>query len=616
MKTTNCYILGISAFYHDSSIALLKNGSLVFAAQEERYTRIKADASFPKKALRDCLQRNFINIDDIDLLIFYENPTKKYHRIVSDCINNTPNSLGSFLRGVYPWAKGKKDQAYFIQNEIKTALNLNSLTEIPPVFCTDHHLSHAASAFYPSPYYEAAILCIDGVGESETTSIWYGCGNKISKHFSIKYPHSLGLLYSAFTQYTGFKVNFGEYKLMGLAPYGKPIYAALIKENLITIHADGNYSLNLSYFSFRNGKKMINHRFEKLFNHKARKPESEITQHEMDIASSIQLVINEIILKLVNKIYRELNTANLCMAGGVALNCVTNGYIAEQSAFKNIWIQPAANDAGGALGAAYLGWHAYLQQERVPSSNADAMQGAYLGPYFLEHEIENYLNSVSAYYEKYTLDDLINETARLLAEGNVIGWFQGKMEFGPRALGNRSILGDPRSAKMQSIMNLKIKFRESFRPFAPSILAEYAQDYFNLTTASPYMLFVKKINTQYRIKMQDDHKHLFGLELLGLQRSIIPAVTHVDYSARVQTVHSETNPLYYQLIKAFHNLTQCPLLVNTSFNVRGEPIVCSPMNAYDCFMSTEMDYCAIGNFLLKKTKQPNKNRKVACSWLD
>lgn len=616
MKTTNCYILGISAFYHDSSIALLKNGGLVFAAQEERYTRIKADASFPKNALRDCLQRHNLHIDDIDFLIFYENPTKKYHRIFNDCINNIPNSLGSFIRGVYPWAKGKKDQACLIQNEIKIALNLNSLTEIPPIFCTDHHLSHAASAFYPSPYNEAAILCIDGVGESETTSIWYGNGNKISKHFSIKYPHSLGLLYSAFTQYTGFKVNFGEYKLMGLAPYGKPIYAELIKEKLITIYEDGSYLLNLNYFSYRNGKKMINHRFEKLFNHKARKPESEITQHEMDIANSIQLVINEILLKLVNKIYRELNTENLCMAGGVALNCVTNGYIAEQSSFKNIWVQPAANDAGGSLGAAYLGWYEYLNHEREPGSNMDAMQGAYLGPCFLENEIEHYLNSVSARYEKYSLNDLINETARLLAEGNIIGWFQGKMEFGPRALGNRSILGDPRSPKMQSIMNLKIKYRESFRPFAPSILAEYAQDYFNFTKASPYMLFVNKVSKQYRIKMQDEQNHLFGLELLGLQRSTVPAVTHVDYSARVQTVHPETNPLYYGLIKAFYNLTQCPLLVNTSFNVRGEPIVCSPKNAYECFMSTEMDYCAIGSCLLTKTKQPNKNRKVATLWLD
>jgi carbamoyltransferase len=616
MKRANCYIIGISAFYHDSSIALLENGELVFAVQEERYTRIKADDTFPKNALRDCLKRYKLNINDIDFIIFYENPTKKYHRILNNCMAMIPNSLGNFMRGVCPWAGGKNNQSQLIQNEIKMALNLSPLIEVPPIFCTDHHLSHAASAFYPSPYNEAAILCVDGVGESESMSIWYGKGNKISKFSDIKYPHSLGLLYSAFTKYTGFKVNSGEYKLMGLAPYGRPVYAELIKEKLMTIHEDGSYLLNLKYFSYQNGKKMINHRFERLFGRKSRNPESEITQHEMDIASSIQLVINEIILKLANKIHSELNTLNLCMAGGVALNCVANGYIAEHGPFKNIWIQPAAGDAGGSVGAAYLVWHDYLNHKRKLHSNADSMKGAYLGPDFSDDEIARCLDSMSANYKKYSLNELTSKTAHLLSEGNVIGWFQGRMEFGPRALGNRSILGDPRSPKMQSTMNLKIKYRESFRPLAPSILAEHAYDYFSFIHPSPYMLFVNKIREAYRVKIENKQKDLFGLELLALPRTTIPAITHVDYSARIQTVHSETNPIYHQLIKEFYALTNCPLLINTSFNVRGEPMVCSPKNAYDCFMSTEMDYCVIGSYLLAKIQQSEKNRKVAVFPLD
>ncbi len=503
-----------------------------------------------------------------------------------------------------------------IHNEIKLALNISPLLEIPPIFCTDHHLSHAASAFYPSPYDEAAILCIDGVGEFETMSVWHGKENQITKIYDIKYPHSLGLLYSAFTYYTGFKVNSGEYKLMGLAPYGRPIYAELIKENLIKINEDGNFSLNLKYFSYQNGKTMINHHFEKLFNHETRKPESEISQHEMDIASSIQVVFNETILKLINKIHSDLKIPNLCMAGGVALNCVANGYIAEHGPFKNIWVQPAAGDAGGSVGAAYLLWHDYLKNKRKLNHNSDSMKGAYLGPEFTDDQIETYLTSVNAQYKKISLDELTKKTASLLAKNNVIGWFQDKMEFGPRALGNRSILGDPRSPSMQSIMNLKIKYRESFRPFAPSILAEHAYDYFALTYSSPYMLFVSKVNEAHHIKIENEQKDLFGIDLLALPRSTIPAVTHVDYSARIQTVHSETNPKYYKLIKEFHAITGCPVIVNTSFNVRGEPIVYSPQNAYECFMSTEMDYLVIGSFLLSKTQQPQKNLKAAVFQLD
>lgn len=611
MKTNTCYIIGISAFYHDSSIALLANGELIFAAQEERYTRIKADPSFPQNALRDCLESYNLSITDIDYIIFYENPAKKYQRIIKSCADNIPNSLGSFIYGVCSWAGGNVDQESIIRNEIKRALDLSPLMEIPPLFCTDHHLSHAASAFYPSPYDEAAILCIDGVGELETTSVYYGSGSQIKKHSDIKYPHSLGLLYSAFTKYTGFKVNSGEYKLMGLAPYGEPRYKNLITDKLIKINDDGTYFLNMRYFSYENGKKMINLRFEKLLGGKARVPETAITQREMDVASSIQAVFNEIICKIAKKIHAEFDIDNLCLAGGVALNCVVNGYIAEHAPFKKIWVQPAAGDAGGSVGAAYLLWYTYLKRHRIVNYSSDSMKGAYLGPDFTDYQIETYLKSINAKYEKYSRDELTTKVAGLLANGNIIGWFQGKMEFGPRSLGNRSILGDPRSPKMQSNMNLKIKYRESFRPFAPSILAEHAFDYFNINYQSPYMLFVSKISERHRIVPSENQNNLTGLALLALSRSTIPAVTHVDYSARIQTVHKETNPLYHQLIDKFYNMTGCPVIVNTSFNVRGEPIVHSPKNAYECFMSTEIDFCIIGNYFLSKNNQPEENRKSA-----
>ncbi len=608
MKSRAVNILGISAFYHDSAIALLQNGEILFAAQEERYTRIKADASFPMNALKDGLKQTKLKITDIDYIIFYENPADKYQRILKSCIEAAPGSLNIFLRGVCPWMTGKASQHELIQASIKSGLNLSPLIELPPIFCTQHHLSHAASAFYPSPYSEAAILCVDGVGESETMTIWHGQGTKITKIFDINYPDSLGLLYSSFTQYTGFAVNSGEYKLMGLAPYGKPLYKNLITKYLIDIKEDGAFKLNMDYFSYQSGKRMINHKFEKLFGERARQPDEKIRQLDMDIASSIQAVFNELLLKLARRIHGELGVDNLCLAGGVALNCVANGYIKAHGPFKNIWVQPSAGDAGGALGAAYVLWYEYLNNERQVNAVSDSMHGGYLGPSYTDHEIEEYLSSVNANYTKLAPKVLYEKTADKLANDNVVGWFQGRMEFGPRALGHRSILGDPRSANMQTTMNLKIKYRESFRPFAPSVMAEHAREYFDIDHESPYMLFVRKVNEQHRVERSKAQENITGLAQLSLARSSISAVTHVDYSARIQTVTKDRNPIYHALLSAFNEKTGCPILVNTSFNVRGEPIVCTPQDAYECFMNTEMDHLVINTYFLSKVNQPTENQ--------
>lgn len=599
-------ILGISAYYHDSAAALIRDGEILSAAQEERFSRKKHDSRFPNAAIAYCLEENGLTLTDISEIVFYDKPLVKFERLLETYVAYAPKGFRSFLMAMPIWLKEKLYLKTLLKQEM-TALSGLEKNELPELLFAEHHQSHAASAFYPSPFDRAAVLCMDGVGEWATTSVWLGDGNRLTPKWEIDFPHSLGLLYSAFTYYTGFKVNSGEYKLMGLAPYGQPRYVDLIREKLIDIKPDGTFRLDMTYFNYATGLTMTNKAFDRLFGKPPRPPESEITQREMDIAASIQVVTEEIVLKLGETVRRELGSENLCLAGGVALNCVANGKLLKQGTFDHIWIQPAAGDAGGAIGAALAAWHGLHDKPRVNGAvcpGNDAMRGAYLGPRFSAVQAREELDRFDAVYEQLPTDKLISRVAEILGEEHVVGWFQGPMEFGPRALGGRSIIGDPRSTKMQSVMNLKIKHRESFRPFAPAVLAERVSDYFDIETPSPYMLLVADINKALQFSMTEDQQALFGIDKLNVPRSTIPAVTHVDYSARIQTVHRETNPRFHALIREFENLTGCAVLVNTSFNVRGEPIVCTPTDAFRCFMRTEMDYLVIEDVLLCKKDQP------------
>jgi carbamoyltransferase len=595
------YILGISAFYHDSAACLLRDGEIVAATQEERFTRKKHDAGFPRNAISSCLREGGIGAEDLDYVGFYDKPFIKFERILMTYLAVSPVGLRSFLDGMPVWLKDK----LFIREMIRSELGYRG-----EVLFGEHHESHAASAFYPSPFAEAAVLTIDGVGEWATSSYGVGRGKQLELRAELRFPHSLGLLYSAFTYYTGFKVNSAEYKVMGLAPYGEPRFVEAILRDLVDLKEDGSFKLNMRYFNYLRGRTMTSRRFDKIFGGPPRTPESPLTQREMDLARSVQEVTEEIMLRMTRQVHRETGMENLCLAGGVALNCVGNGRILREGPFKRLWIQPAAGDAGGAVGVAKLIWHKILGNDRKPNGTRDEMQGALLGPAFGVAEIETTLAGLGARYAKLSPDELIERTADLLTREKVVGWFAGRMEFGPRALGARSILGDPRSPRMQSVMNLKIKFRESFRPFAPSVLRERCADYFDLDCESPYMLLVAPVREHRRRRMTDEEQRLFGIEKLNVSRSEIPAVTHVDYSARVQTVSEQTNPLYHRLIRAFEERTGCPVLVNTSFNVRGEPIVCTPVDAYRCFMRTEMDALVLAPFLLLKQEQPPLPEKV------
>jgi carbamoyltransferase len=605
-------ILGISAYYHDSAAALLRNGEIIGAAQEERFSRKKHDARFPGHAIQYCLTDGEVKLCDLDYIVFYDKPLVKFDRLLETYLSYAPKGFRSFLAAMPIWLKEKLYLKNLLRKELATIGNCKT-KDLPPLMFTEHHQAHAASAFFPSPFEKAAVLCMDGVGEWATTSVWIGEGNTLRPQWEIDFPHSLGLLYSAFTYFTGFKVNSGEYKLMGLAPYGEPKYMDLILKELLSVKDDGTFHMDMRYFNYATGLTMTNQRFDRLFGGPPRKPESPVTQREMDIAASIQAVTEEVVLRLAKTVHEELATAYLCLAGGVALNCVANGRLLREGPYKDIWIQPAAGDAGGAIGAASALWHEYLEKPRQVNGG-DTMVGAYLGPRFSETEIQAYLDSVNARYVHLVDHELMPKLVEIIAEEHVVGWFQGRMEFGPRALGGRSIIGDARSPKMQSVMNLKIKYRESFRPFAPSVLAEQVSGVFDLDRASPYMLLVAPIKEDLRIPMTEAQKQLFGIEKLMVPRSQLPAITHVDYSARIQTVHRETNPRYYDLLKHFEQHTGCPVLVNTSFNVRGEPIVCTPEDAYRCFMRTEMDYLVLENFLLAKSDQPHWERDD--SWKD
>ena len=601
------YILGISAYYHDSAAALVRDGELIAAAQEERFSRKKHDPDFPQKAIEYCLKEAGIKLGDLDHVVFYDKPLLKFERLLETYLAYAPRGFRSFMMAIPVWIKEK----LFLKKTLRRSLSsLSGIAEneLPSLLFTEHHQSHAASAFFPSPFDSAVVMCLDGVGEWATTSVWLGNENKLTPQWEIDFPHSLGLLYSAFTYYTGFRVNSGEYKLMGLAPYGEPKYVDLILENLLDLKDDGTFRLNMRYFNYATGLTMTNKSFADLFGAPAREPEAELTQREMDIARSIQVVTEEVVLRLARTVHKETGQKNLCLAGGVALNCVANGRLLREGPFESIWIQPASGDAGGAVGAALSAYHEYLEKPRVrplPESVADAMKGSYLGPRYGVDEIKSYLDSVGAYYQQLTDGELFPEVAKQLEEENVIGWFSGRMEFGPRALGGRSIIGDARSQKMQSVMNLKIKYRESFRPFAPIIKHDKVSEWFEHEGASPYMLIVAPVREGKRKTMTDEESQLFGIDKLKVPRSEVPAVTHVDYSARLQTVHPETNPRFYKLLDAFDQKTNCPLLVNTSFNVRGEPIVNTPEDAYRCFMRTEMDFLVLENFLIEKTQQPN-----------
>jgi len=595
-------ILGISAYFHDSAASLIRDGNIIAAAQEERFTRKKHDADFPGKAVRYCLEEAGISLTNVDYIVFYDKPLVKFGRLLETYLAYAPKGFRSFVSAMPVWLKDKLFLKATLRKELAKLAGIQE-RELPSLLFNEHHHSHAASAFYPSPFEKAAVLCLDGVGEWATSSVWLGEGNKLIPKWQINFPHSLGLLYSAFTYYTGFKVNSGEYKLMGLAPYGEPKYVDLIFDNLIDLKKDGTFRLDMSYFSFATGLTMTNNKFDRLFGGPPRKSESEITQRDMDIAQSIQKATEEIVLNIVSNIYKELNVDYLCLAGGVALNCVVNGRILREESFKDIWIQPAAGDAGGSLGAALSVWHEFLDNSRNADNKNDCMQGAYLGKQFTNIEIKNYLDSVGAVYKEVEDAELMPMLAKIIASGNVVGWFNGRMEFGPRALGGRSILGEPRSSKMQSIMNLKIKYRESFRPFAPAVKAECVSDWFEIERPSPYMLLVAPVQKNKQTPMTEEDHALFGIDKLNISRSEIPAVTHVDYSARIQTVHENTNPRFYALIDQFEKQTDCPVLINTSFNVRGEPIVNSPEDAYRCFMRTEMDYLAMENILVGKSDQ-------------
>ena len=601
------YILGISAYYHDSAAALIQDGQLIAAAQEERFSRKKHDPGFPQHSIEYCLKEAGIGLGDVEHVVFYDKPLLKFERLLETYLAYAPKGFRSFMIAIPVWIKEK----LFLKKTLRRSLSgLSGIAEadLPSLLFTEHHQSHAASAFFPSPFENAAVMCLDGVGEWATTSVWLGEGNKLTPQWEIDFPHSLGLLYSAFTYYTGFRVNSGEYKLMGLAPYGEPKYVDLILENLLDLKEDGTFRLNMRYFNYATGLTMTNKRFADLFGAPAREPEAELTQREMDIARSIQVVTEEVVLRLARTVHKETGQKNLCLAGGVALNCVSNGRLLREGPFESIWIQPASGDAGGAVGAALSAYHEYHEKPRVrplPAPEMDAMQGAYLGPEYTAEEIKAYLDSVGAKYQQLSNEAFFPEVASQLEKEKVIGWFSGRMEFGPRALGGRSIIGDARSQRMQSIMNLKIKYRESFRPFAPIIKHDKVSEWFEHEGPSPYMLIVAPVCEDKRKIMTDEESQLFGIDKLNVPRSEIPAVTHVDYSARLQTVHPQTNPRFYKLLDAFEEKTDCPLLVNTSFNVRGEPIVNTPEDAYRCFMRTEMDFLVLENFLIDKTLQPN-----------
>lgn len=588
------HILGISCFYHDSAAALLADGEIIAAAQEERFTRKKHDSGFPANAISYCLKEAGISARELDFVVFYDKPLIKFERILEAHLAYAPSGISQFILSMPLWLKHK----LWIREIIKKELGFGGKV----LFC-GHHESHAASAFYPSPFKEAAFLTMDGVGEWETASFGVGRDNNLDIQYFLKFPHSPGLLYSAFTYYAGFRVNSGEYKLMGLAPYGEPRYVDLILNELIDLKQDGSFRMNMRYFGYCNSLKMINAGFEKLFQAKARKPEAAITQKDMDIAASIQKVTEEIMLRMARHAHKITGQERLCLAGGVALNCVGNGRILREGPFKEIWIQPASGDAGGALGAALVIWHKYLGNSRSCDGKADSQKASLLGPAYNDEEIENFLKQAGAPYRMFTQEGLCSEVADLIARGNVIGWFQGRLEFGPRALGSRSIIGDARNKQMQSRMNLKIKFRESFRPFAPTVLEEESGVWFELGQESPYMLLTAQVRKEKRLGQEGAEVNARGLEKLKEARSIIPAVTHVDYSARVQTVKNEDNPLYYKLINNFFQKTGCPVIINTSFNVRGEPLVCSPEDAFKCFMRTQMEYLAMGRFLLDKKEQ-------------
>ena len=597
------YILGISAYYHDSAAALLKDGEVVAAAQQERFTRKKHDAGFPAEAIEYCLQEAGIGLLDLDYVVFYDKPLVKFERLLETYLSYAPKGFRSFVAAMPIWLKEKLYLKTTLKRELSALAGCKAV-ELPKLMFAGHHQSHAASAYFFSPYDKAAVLCLDGVGEWATTSAWLGEGKDLKALWEIDFPHSLGLLYSAFTYFTGFRVNSGEYKLMGLAPYGEPKYTDLIYEHLIDLKEDGTFKLDMQYFNYCTGLTMTNDKFAKLFGGPPRPAESEITQREMDLAASIQKVTEDVVMRLANTLHKETGADYLCLAGGVALNCVSNGKILRDGPFKDIWIQPAAGDAGGALGAAAIIWHDYLGKERTPLNGRDRMFGSYLGPRYGADEVRSRLDSAGAVYQELPDEQLFPRLAEILDTENVIGWMRGRMEFGPRALGGRSIIGDPRSAKMQSVMNLKIKYRESFRPFAPSVIDFRVSDYFEQDRPSPYMLIVAPVLPEHRIEISEEQKKLFGIEKLNLKRSELPAITHVDYSARIQTIHEDTNPGYYNVIKAFNDRTGCGVIVNTSFNVRGEPIVCTPEDAYRCFMRTQMDYLVVENFLLSKTDQP------------
>jgi carbamoyltransferase len=594
-------ILGISAYYHDSAACLIIDGELVAAAQEERFTRKKHDASFPKSSIDFCLKWMNIKAADLDYVVFYDKPFLKFERLLETYLAFAPKGFNSFATSLPVWLQEKLFQKSMILNELKTLLGLE-INWTSKLLFSEHHLSHAASAFFPSPFENAAVLTMDGVGEWTTTSMAIGSGNDLTVIKEIHFPHSLGLIYSAFTYYIGFKVNSGEYKVMGLAPYGIPKYTNLIKEHLIDIKDDGSFHLDMSYFSYCTDLKMTSEKFDVLFGGPARKSESTLTQRDMDLAASIQAVTEEVVLKLAKGIKKTTGQKNLCLAGGVALNCVANGKLLREKVFEKIWIQPAAGDAGGAIGAALGAYHLMLKKPREVKSG-DSMQGAFLGPEFAQEEIEKRLKDIGANFNAVSESEMIIETAKALCDGKAVGWHQGRMEFGPRALGARSIIADPRLPTLQRQLNLKVKYRESFRPFAPSVMREHVKQWFDFDGDSQYMQFVAEIHNDKKIKKSNENEKLFGIEKLNVLRSYIPAVTHVDYSARIQTVLKETNAKYHQLISKFYELTGCPLLVNTSFNVRGEPIVNTPEDAYNCFMATDIELLVIGNCLIRKENQ-------------
>lgn len=595
-------IVGISAYYHDAAACLVVDGEIVAAAQEERFTRKKHDSSFPINAISYCLAEGKITSKDIDYVVFYDKPFLKFERLLETYLAYAPKGFKSFATSLPIWLKDKLFQKTVIINTLKDVWGKDGRWDEKLLF-SEHHLSHAASAYFPSPFDRAAVLTMDGVGEWTTTSLATGKGHTLSVYKEIHFPHSIGLLYSAMTYYTGFKVNSGEYKVMGLAPYGEPKYAKVIKDHLIDIKEDGSFALDMSYFNYCVGLTMTNEKFDTLFGGPPRKQESILTQREMDLAASIQVVVEEVVLKLARGAARTTGEKNLCLAGGVALNCVANGKLLREKIFDHLWIQPAAGDAGGALGAALGAYHIMLNQPRQVIGSLDSMKGSYLGPEFSQQEITERLTHCGAVFEILTENELVEKTAQALADGKAVGWMNGRMEFGPRALGGRSIIADPRSPTMQKLLNLKVKYRESFRPFAPSVLREDVAQWFEIDDDSPYMLLVADVVKHRRRQMTEEEKALFGIDKLNVPRSEIPAVTHVDYSARIQTVHKETNPRYYALIEKFKELTGCPAIVNTSFNVRGEPIICTPEDAFRCFMGTELDVLVVGNTILEKNAQ-------------